>query len=211
MFNKTATTISTNNRIKKFNFFMNYFNPSAESTILDVGADNHEYSKNTNMLEKLYPHRNKITVLGLWDYKEFNQKYPEIKTITYDGNVFPFNDKQFDFVWSNAVLEHVGDFEKQIKFIKEIKRVSKRAMITTPNKYFPFETHTKYFLIHYLPKKIFDIILVLTHKEWAANDNLNLLSKNKIKKILNRAGISDYKITANKLFGFIIDYCIFFI
>jgi hypothetical protein len=39
-----------------------------------------------------------------------------------------------------------------------------------PNRYFPFEVHTRYLLIHWLPKTVFDKILSYTPKKWAAGD-----------------------------------------
>ncbi|MDR1740563.1 MAG: class I SAM-dependent methyltransferase, partial [Synergistaceae bacterium] len=50
----------------------------------------------------------------------------------------PFKDGEFDLVFSSAVIEHVGSFERQTRFISEAARVSGRyVFITTPNRWFP--------------------------------------------------------------------------
>jgi len=36
----------------------------------------------------------------------------------------PVKDKQFDICFSNAVIEHVGDYEEQRTMAEEITRVS---------------------------------------------------------------------------------------
>jgi SAM-dependent methyltransferase len=111
------------------------------------------------------------------------------RVVRYDGSIFPFEDKSFDIGWSNAVIEHVGGEERQIQFLKELCRTCRKVYFTTPNRYFPFEVHTRYPLIHWLPKRIFDKILSLTPKKWATGDYMNLLSKKSLRRILKKAGV----------------------
>jgi len=203
-----AGKISNKNRRHKFQVFMELFNPGVDDNILDIGANDEEYSENDNMLEKLYPYKKNITVLGLHSYKEFSNRYQDIKTITYDGKVFPFKDKEFEYGWSNAVLEHVGDFNKQVFFIKEITRTCKKAFITTPNRLFPVEVHTRIPLLHFLPKHIFDSILVIFNLKWASGDYMHLLTKRKLIKVLNAAGVKNYTIRCNRFMLFAMDFMV---
>jgi len=53
---------------------------------------------------------------------------------------FQFGD--FDMIYSNSVIEHVGTFEKRLQFTNEIKRLSNNYWIQTPCKGFPVEAHT---------------------------------------------------------------------
>ena len=200
-----AYKISGFNRRRKYNEFLKYLNPKPEALILDVGFTEEEYSDNDNFLEKNYPYKDKITALGMVEAKQFSFRYPKISAVIYDGKKFPFADKQFDIVWSNAVLEHVGSEEDQIFFLKEIKRVGLQAFITTPNKNFPFEVHTRTFLLHNLPKNIFDSYLNLIGKKWATGAYMNLLNEKKLRKLLDRAGIDNYQIIKNHLAGFVLD------
>jgi len=63
----------------------------------------------------------------------------------------PFNANSFDIATANAVLEHVGSFEKQVLFVGELCRVARRVFVTVPNKFFPVENHTALPLAHYQP------------------------------------------------------------
>lgn len=83
-----------------------------------------------------------LTALGVNAPKVFKERYPKVKAFQYDGNAFPFGDKEFDVCWSNAVIEHVGNIDKQQFFLSEVKRVAPKAFLTTPNRLFPIEVHT---------------------------------------------------------------------
>ena len=46
-----------------------------------------------------------------------------------DACALPFADQAFDVVFSNAVIEHVGDVERQRRFVAEALRVGRRVFI----------------------------------------------------------------------------------
>ena len=203
-----VSKISAHNRARKFNYFLETFKPQPTDFILDVGFAEREYSGVDNYLEKHYPHQSQITALGISGSENFSKQYPEVKVVLYDGKIFPFEDKSFDIGWSNAVIEHVGNQDAQLLFLNEFLRTCKRIYFTTPNRFFPIEVHTRIPLLHWLPKSVFDSILKVTSKKWAAGDYMNLLSISQIKSLLKKAGVTNYSIKKNRLFGFTMDYCI---
>lgn len=203
-----ANLISKNNRSSKYKLFLDVIQPLKSDKILDVGVNNLEYSPVDNFLEKHYPYLECITALSVDRNDEFKKRYPKVNSIVYDGYYFPFEDKIFDIGWSNAVIEHVGDTDRQVLFLQELNRTCKRIYFTTPNRYFPFEVHTRYPLIHWLPKRIFDKILQFTPKKWASGQYMYLLSRKKLEKILHQAGITNYKIYKNRFLGFTMDFSV---
>ncbi|MHB1189707.1 MAG: class I SAM-dependent methyltransferase [Armatimonadota bacterium] len=188
--------------------FLLIMHPTEITRILDVGFSDKEYGPSDNFLEKHYPYKENIIALGIDEPREFKARYPQVEAIRYDGKTFPFEDKSFDICWSNAVIEHVGSTDDQIFFLKEIERTSNTAFITTPNRFFPIEVHTRVLLLHYLPKHIFDAFLKLIGKRWAMGRYMNLLSLRQIHKLMRLAGISNYRIIANKLYGITLDFVI---
>ncbi|MDR1180537.1 MAG: class I SAM-dependent methyltransferase [Bacteroidales bacterium] len=204
--------ISRKNRIRKYNLFLEKMKPSAMDKILDVGYANKEYSPVDNFLEKSYPYPSNITALGIEACDLFKQHYPNIEVVRYDGKIFPFEDKQFDIGWSNAVIEHVGNEECQIQFVKELCRTCKKVYFTTPNRYFPFEVHTRIPFLHWSPKKVFDKILSVTSKKWAAGDYMNLLSRKSLERILQKSDLDVFAggvaLHRNKFFGFTMDFSV---
>ena len=205
-----AYKISSFNRKRKWKSFNENMAINGRTKILDVGFSDQEYSATDNYMEKNYPFPENLTALGIDQPVEFKERYPQVNVVQYDGNLFPFQDKSFDVCWSNAVIEHVGDGKRQLVFLKEIKRVAKTAFITTPNRFFPVEVHTRVPFLHYLPKKTFDKILCAIGKKWAAGDYMHLLSIEEIEELLRKAEIKEYKIIKNKLLLFTLDYIIIF-
>ena len=57
-------------------------------------------------------------------------------------NVSQYEDRSFDFVFSNSVIEHVGGVDKQQSFAQEVRRLSEKYWVQTPSIWFPIEAHT---------------------------------------------------------------------
>lgn len=75
------------------------------------------------------------------------------KVVLGDGMSLPFADGSFDLVFSNSVIEHVGDRAQQARFAAEIARVGKQYWVQTPNRYFPIEHHLWTPLVHWFPRR----------------------------------------------------------
>jgi hypothetical protein len=69
-----------------------------------------------------------------------------------DGRRLPFRDGAFDVVFSNSVIEHVGDAASQRQFAREVARVGRGYWVQTPNRWFPVESHLLTPFIHWLPR-----------------------------------------------------------
>lgn len=206
IFKNLANNISIKNRQKKYQYFIEQMQPDKYSQILDVGITEDDAYSGVNFLEKHYPHKENITALTIEDAPNFQRNFPEIKLIKYDGKKFPFANREFDITWSNAVIEHVGNYENQLFFLSELLRTSKSIFITTPNRWFPIEVHTRLPFLHYLPKRYFDKLLPLLGKGWAAGDYMNLLSVNDMKKMLHELNVKKYTIKRNKKFFATMDF-----
>lgn len=92
----------------------------------------------------------KITILNLFPIRTH---YANMTSIVGDArNLKDFESKSVDIVFSNSVIEHLGDFEDQKRMANEIKRVSKKYFVQTPSYYFPIEPHFLFPFFHWLPK-----------------------------------------------------------
>jgi SAM-dependent methyltransferase len=164
---RLADSISLRSRERKLRLFLEELRPTADTTVLDVGADELGFGEGDgcatmNFFEELYPWPERITALGLHDGAGFRARYPRIPYVQGDACALPFEDGAFDIVFSNAVIEHVGGRDRQRQFVSEAIRVGRRVFITTPNRRFPIEVHTRLPLVHWLPDavshRVYDVI-----------------------------------------------------
>lgn len=68
-----------------------------------------------------------------------------------DGCTLPFRDRTFEVAFSNSVIEHLPNWEGQVKFAQEFQRVGRRFFLQTPNRYFPLEPHYLFPFFQFLP------------------------------------------------------------
>jgi SAM-dependent methyltransferase len=163
---RLADAVSLRSRRRKLQLFLEELQPTAETTVLDVGADELAFGEGDgcatlNFFEELYPWPERITALGLQDGSGFRARYPHIRYVQGDACALPFADGEFDVVFSNAVIEHVGGRERQRQLVSEALRVGRRVFLTTPNRRFPLEVHTRLPFVHWLPDR-------LSHRVYAA-------------------------------------------
>lgn len=201
-----ARTVSIRNRRRKFELFLDFFRPGKDTKILDVGVTEIEYSPGDNFIEKLYAYPERITAVGLEADREFRKRYPQIPYVQADGRTLPFGDTSFDIVFSNAVIEHVGPYPEQLRFLKELARVAPAGFVTTPNRWFPIETHTKLPFVHYFPKPFADGCYRLFGRPWAAGDFMFLLSRRDLERLAADANLPDVRIIANRVLGIPLTY-----
>jgi SAM-dependent methyltransferase len=175
-----ADAVSLRSRKHKLELFMEELRPTAETTVLDVGADELGFGDEgtcgtLNFFEELYPWPDRVTALGLHDGVGFRARYPGIRYVRGNALELPFGDGEFDIVFSNAVLEHVGDRGQQRRFVFESLRVGKRVFMTTPNRRFPVEVHTRLPLVHWLPPQVAHRVYRALGKGWA--EEITLLTR----------------------------------
>ena len=169
--------VSLRSRRRKLRLLLDELQPTSETTILDVGVDDLGFGEGDgcgtlNFLEELYPWPERITALGLHDGARFRARHPSIPYVQGDACALPFDDGAFDIVFSNAVIEHVGGRERQRKLVVEALRVGRQVFVTTPNRLFPVEVHTRIPLVHWLPDSLSHRVYRTLGKGFATENHL---------------------------------------
>jgi hypothetical protein len=103
------------------------------------------------------------------------------------GNL-PFDNEAFDWVFCDAVIEHVGSAERQYLLLQELMRVARKGIfVTTSNRWHPFEFYTALPFLHWLPSALWKRCLKLAGKKsWARESMLNLLDAKALQNFVNR-------------------------
>ena len=179
---RLVDAVSLRSRRRKLALFTETMRPTPETTVLDVGVDDfgfgeerdfdHGACATLNFFEEHYPWPERITALGIHEGVEFAARYPSTPYVRGSALDLPFADGSFDVYFSNAVIEHVGPVEAQRRFVAEALRVAPRVFITTPNRWFPVELHTRAPLVHWLPEPAAHRAYDLIGKPWAKENHL---------------------------------------
>jgi Methyltransferase domain len=107
--------------------------------LLDVGGE----AGIAGEFLRLYARFTDVVVVNLHASPSRERTGMCIRRVLADGCALPFKSHSFDWVFSNAVIEHVGDFTRQRRFADEIRRVAATGyFVATPNRHFPIEPHT---------------------------------------------------------------------
>lgn len=170
-------------RRKIYNDFIAMCRPGQKTTILDVGVSD-VVKDASNFLERTYPHPGQITAAGIGAGKGVAEAYGLGRFVQIEPNApLPFEDKAFDVVTSNAVIEHVGSRENQARFLRELGRVARQVFLTAPNRYFPVEHHTAIPLLHYWRPTFSLACRGLGKDEWLDAGNLILTSLHDLRRL----------------------------
>ena len=183
---RLVDAVSLRSRQRKLRLFLDELRPTSETSVLDVGADELGFGEGDgcatlNFFEELYPWPERITAVGLQDGVGFGARYPGSRYVQGDACALPFADGEFDIVFSNAVIEHVGARERQRKMVSEALRVGRSVFITTPNRSFPVEVHTRLPLVHWLPESAAHALYGAARKDFAKE--IHLLSRRGLRSL----------------------------
>lgn len=144
---RVAKSYGVRNRARKLGFAQEFVRQHDIRSILFVGvsAGNDAYN---NIIEVALQHQvDRAVATGLGAEAEADSPWREYQYA--DALDLPFEDQSFDLVYSNAVLEHVGDETAQQKFVDEHARVGRHWILTTPNRLFPVEAHRHVLFVHW--------------------------------------------------------------
>lgn len=152
-------SLATRLRKKRFCLFKSFVEENYKKAqpsclkIIDVGGTPVIWQNNLSVLETALPDTNfEVTVVNI---KKFKTTRANIKSLLVDAkDMRQFRDKEFDIVFSNSLLEHVGDRHAQLLVAKEMLRVGKRYFVQTPNFYFPIEPHFLFPFFQFLPQQL---------------------------------------------------------
>src|SRR5579863_5962459 len=128
-------------RRKRMRRFEETFAITENTTVLDVGG--------TPLNWTLARVRPRLTIVNMPRAAE--SAGDSVAWVSADGRMLPFPDQSFDVVFSNSVIEHVGDPASRRRFAAEIARVGRGYWVQTPNRRFPVEPHLLMPFLHFLP------------------------------------------------------------
>jgi SAM-dependent methyltransferase len=144
--------LSARSRAAKFRILSHLIDGLPSPNVLDLGGQIDSVSP----LLRVLPEGASVTVLNLAveHLDRIRRIHPGMRVVAGDGCRLPFPDGSFDLVYCNAVIEHLRSAEAQFQMAREIQRIGRAWFVTTPNRWFPFEFHTRLPLVSWLPASL---------------------------------------------------------
>jgi hypothetical protein len=130
-------------RTRRMRQFAEAFSVGSKTRVLDVGGTTFNWS--------LLGTRPRLVILNI---SVPPPGAPPADYLVADGRALPFRNGEFDIVYNNSVIEHLGNFDNQRQFAAECRRVGRSYYVQTPNRRFFFEPHYIAPFIHWLPKHV---------------------------------------------------------
>lgn len=153
---RLSRTVHERCRNARWETYVRAFPPRPDHRVLDVGVSPLVDLPSENFFLRNYPFPTMVTgVTNDTNIEPIRTAFPHATIVTADGLALPFGSGEFDVVHSNAVIEHVGPAEYQRRFMGELIRVGRSGFVSTPERWFPVDSHTNLPFIHWLPRPAF--------------------------------------------------------
>ena len=135
-------------RKRRFARFEQRIRPRPDESLLDLGGYPMNWFGRAAVIGSV-----DVVNLGLVEAPHVPAGSPVIRSIDGDARNLALADGSYDIVFSNSVIEHVGDLGDQQAFAREARRLGRRLWIQTPAYECPIEPHYLGVFIHWFPAK----------------------------------------------------------
>jgi hypothetical protein len=197
--NSRPGSIATSMRRKRFAFFLSLLRSvEGHVEILDIGGTQQFW----DLMLGEEPAGLRVTLLNVAHQPVSSSAF--VSAVGDARNLARIRNGEFDVVFSNSVIEHVGTYADQARMADEVRRVGKRYFVQTPNRRFPIEPHFLFPFFQYLPVAArawmlssFDVGWYRRIPERAAAkrevESIQLLTKSRFAKLFPEATIYEEK------------------
>jgi hypothetical protein len=209
--NRQDDSLATAMRRKRFAFFLSLLGRLPQPvSILDVGGTQNFWER-LGLTDYSGIH---VTLLNIQQQPQ--QNHPMFSAMIGDAtDMSNIADHAFDVVFSNSVIEHVGDFSQQRQMANEVQRVGQRYFLQTPNYYFPIEPHFLFPGFQWLPVSVRVFLITHFNLGWAKRmpdveearkfiENTRLLRKSQLLQLFPGATLYE-----ERLFGLVKSFIVY--
>ena len=173
-----------------FSHFWDLMRPSPDSSLLDLGGPTRGFSSFAERFKR-------VVVANEAPGVSTYHNHMECAVVRADARRLPFRDSEFDYVFSNATLEHIRR-EDWPAVSSEIDRVAAKGFfVATPNFWFPFEPHYLLPGFQLAPEAVkrfllFRLRLKIGHMSKRDYHLIHLPRKRELSKIFRRAEVAGW-------------------
>jgi hypothetical protein len=154
-----AASLAARARARRWEVLLQNFPGLSEMRILDLGGRVSNW-----IAAPVCPAH--VVILNVEDQPE---SFDQFEVINGDACSPPgkLRSEQFDLVYSNSVIEHVGGHYRRQQFADTVHNSGSRHWIQTPYRYFPIEPHWVFPVMQFLPVAARSVISARWPLGWA--------------------------------------------
>ncbi len=197
-------SLSEKSRSRKLRMFFSLLRPGPQDRVLDIGGECDPGGSSVQLSDN-YPWKHRLTILNIDSHamQRVKATYPQTSVMLGDACRLPFPDKAFEIGFSNAVIEHLFSWPNQQAMAAEMQRVCKRWFLSTPNRWYPYEFHSRIPFVSWLPAALMHKatrILCYNHvhhryMSGLRTDEIRLLTAREMRLLFPRSHIIPVRIT----------------
>lgn len=126
-----------------------WFSPEQEIRVLDIGGTHCYWETVFDLCE----HRLEIEAINL-SHENLGETFERgnVRVVATQGDATKLDSaSDYDLVYSNSVIEHLGTLERMQEFASSARSLGSYFIVQTPNRYFPIEPHYAFPYAQFLP------------------------------------------------------------
>jgi SAM-dependent methyltransferase len=135
-------------RLRRYQLFVTLCELKPDERILDVGAGAGGALERFNQTNPIVALDVSPPPPGTW----LDAENVTIVTVDADADRLPFDDGAFPVVFCSSMIQYVPA-ERRSALADELRRVSERYFVQTPNRRFPIDPHYQVPFIQFLPRR----------------------------------------------------------
>jgi hypothetical protein len=147
----TDGSVAERLRLRRWNRLNREFPELNQMRVLDLGGT-------TIWWRRAPVQPRSVTVINLYEPGESMEWLHPIRGDACEAPKL-VRDEQFDLVFSNSLIEHLGGHGSRVRFAEAVRSLAPRYAVQTPYRYFPIEPHWLFPGMQFLP---------LTLQSWLA-------------------------------------------
>ena len=134
------------------------------------------------------------------DVRDQRTTFDGYRFVQVEGTTLPFDDRSFDVVLSNHVIEHVGERDDQLRHLREVGRVLADdgvCYLAVPNRWVLLEPHFRLPFLSWIPRPLRDPYVRLAGK--GDFYDCNLPTRRSLERLFAAAGFSHRELTIDAM------------
>ena len=138
-------------------------------------------------------------VVGV-DVRDQRTVFDGFRFVQVGGTTLPFDDRSFDVVLSNHVIEHVGERSDQLHHLREVHRVLANdglAYLAVPNRWVVLEPHFRLPFLSWIPRPLRDPYVRAARK--GEFYDCNLPTRESLERLFAEAGFAHREVTIDAM------------